>query len=53
MLNTANRTCYTEDHEAFRDTVRKVFAQHLEPHLDEFEEKGIVPREVWKALTAA
>lgn len=53
MLDTANRFAYNEDHEAFRDTVRKVFAQHLEPHLDEHEEKGIVPREVWKAVGEA
>jgi alkylation response protein AidB-like acyl-CoA dehydrogenase len=53
MLNTANRFAYNEDHEMFRDTVRKVFAQHLEPHLDEHEANGIVPRETWKALGEA
>ena len=50
MLDTANRTAYNEDHEAFRETVRKVFAEHMEPHLDSHEEEGIVPREAWKAL---
>jgi len=50
MLDTANRTAYNEDHEAFRETVRKVFAEHMEPHLDQHEEEGIVPREAWKAL---
>lgn len=50
MLETAARTAYNEDHEAFRDTVRKVLAEHVEPHLDEHEEQGIVPRSVWKAL---
>ena len=49
MLDTANRTAYNEDHEAFRETVRKVFAEHMEPHLDQHEEEGIVPREAWKA----
>lgn len=53
MLDTANRFAYTEEHEMFRDTVRKVFAQHLEPNLDEHEENGIVPREVWKAVGEA
>ena len=53
MLDTANRFAYNEDHDMFRDTVRKVFAQHLEPHLDEHEEKGIVPRDVWKAVGEA
>ena len=44
MLDTSYRTAYNEDHEAFRDTVRKVFAQHLEPDLDKHEEDGIVLR---------
>ncbi len=34
MLNTAHRTAYNEDHEAFRDTVRKVLAEHMVPYLD-------------------
>ncbi len=50
MLNTANRFAYNEDHEAFRDTVRKVFAEHMEPFLEQHEEEGIVGREAWKAL---
>ena len=50
MLDTSNRIAYNEDHEAFRDTVRKVFAEHLVPNLDEHEANGIVPRSVWKAL---
>ena len=53
MLETAHRTAYNEDHEAFRDTVRKVFAEHMEPYLDDHEAKGIVPREAWKALGEA
>ncbi|ABC62104.1 acyl-CoA dehydrogenase family protein [Erythrobacter litoralis] len=53
MLDTSQRFAYNEDHEMFRDTVRKVFSQHLEPHLDEHEEKGIVPREIWKAVGEA
>ncbi|GIX19692.1 acyl-CoA dehydrogenase family protein [Erythrobacter cryptus] len=50
MLATANRTAYNEDHEAFRDTVRKVFAEHLVPYMDEHEKNGIVPRDVWKKM---
>ena len=53
MLNTANRFAYNEDHEAFRDTVRKVLAEHMEPHLDKHEADGIVPREAWKAVGEA
>ncbi|GAA4044578.1 acyl-CoA dehydrogenase family protein [Parerythrobacter jejuensis] len=50
MLDLANRFAYNDDHNMFRDTVRKVFAEHMEPFLDQHEEEGIVPREAWKAL---
>ena len=50
MLDTSTRTAYTEDHEAFRGTVRKVFAEHMEPFLDDHENEGIVGRKPWKAL---
>ncbi len=53
MLDTSYRTAYNEDHEAFRDTVRKVFADHMTPYLDQHEEEGIVPRSAWKALGEA
>ena len=53
MLDTSYRTAYNEDHEAFRDTVRKVLAEHMVPYLDQHEEEGIVPRSAWKALGEA
>lgn len=53
MLDTSRRTAYTPEHEMFRDTVRKVFADVLVPHLEEHERNGIVPREVWKAVGEA
>ena len=53
MLDTAKRFAYNEDHEAFRDTVRKVFAEHMVPYLGKHEEEGIVGREAWKALGEA
>jgi len=33
--------------------VRKVFAEHMTPFLDQHEEEGIVPRSAWKALGEA
>jgi alkylation response protein AidB-like acyl-CoA dehydrogenase len=53
MLNTSSRFAYNEDHEAFRDTVRKVLAEHMAPHLDQHEHEGIVPREAWRAVGEA
>ncbi len=53
MLDMANRFAYNEDHDMFRDTVRKVFAEHMVPFLDQHEEQGIVPRAAWRALGEA
>lgn len=49
MLDTSTRFAFTEEHEMFRDSVRKVFEQALLPHLDTFEEQGICSRAFWKA----
>ncbi|MDE2434655.1 MAG: acyl-CoA dehydrogenase family protein [Sphingomonadales bacterium] len=46
-LDSLARSFYTEDHEAFRDTVRRFVADELEPHADAWDEAGLVPREVW------
>ena len=53
MLDLSRRFAYTDEHNMFRDTVRKVFGQHLAPFLDEHEKNGIVPREVWQEVGAA
>ena len=53
MLDLSRRFAYTDEHNMFRDTVRKVFGQHLTPFLDEHEKNGIVPREVWREVGAA
>ena len=53
MLSTTGRTAYDADLELFRDQVRKFFDKELYPHLDRWEEEGIVDREFWKAYGAA
>ena len=53
MLSTASRTAYDSDLDLFRDQVRKVFDKELYPHLDRWEEQGIVDRDFWKAYGAA
>ncbi len=42
-----NDEIFTDDHEAFRKTVRK-FGEELAPHVEEWNEAGIFPREVFK-----
>lgn len=47
MLQTNTRTAFDEQHEVFRDQVRKFFARKLLPHLDRWETAGIVDRQFW------
>jgi alkylation response protein AidB-like acyl-CoA dehydrogenase len=47
MLNTASRPVYTEDHNAFRDSVRKFLNKEMVPNADRYEEDGIVGKDVW------
>lgn len=39
---------FTEEHESFREVVRKFFDSEVKPYYEEWEKAGIVPREVWK-----
>ncbi|QNN65673.1 acyl-CoA dehydrogenase family protein [Sphingomonas rhizophila] len=53
MINAADRSLFSDDHHAFRDTVRKVLADVIEPRLDDHERNGIVEREAWARVGAA
>lgn len=41
---------YTEEHRMFRDSLRRFLAKEIVPHIEEWEEAGIVPREAWKKM---
>ncbi len=41
---------YTEEHEVFRRAFKKFVEKEIGPYIDEWEEKGEVPREIWKKL---
>ena len=41
------RKVYREDHEAFRETVRRFVVREIAPHHRAWEDAGIVPHEVW------
>jgi acyl-CoA dehydrogenase len=41
---------YTEEHNIFREAVRKFFEKEVTPHVDEWEEAGIVPRSIWRKM---
>lgn len=41
---------YTEEHRIFRESFRKFLEKEIIPHVDQWEEDGIVPRWAWKKL---
>jgi alkylation response protein AidB-like acyl-CoA dehydrogenase len=47
------RELFSEDHEAFRDMVRRFIAKEIAPFHDEWEAAGMVPRELWLKAGAA
>jgi len=42
------RKFFTPDHEQFRDTVRKFIDKEIRPYHYQWEEDGIVPRDLWR-----
>lgn len=47
------RDLFNQDHEAFRSMVQRFIAKEIAPYRDEWEEKGVVPRELWLKAGAA
>ena len=43
------REIFTEEHEAFRETVRSFIAKEIEPFHEQWEQDGVVSRDVWLA----
>jgi acyl-CoA dehydrogenase len=41
---------YTEEHNAFREAIRTFLEKEISPHVDEWEEAGIVPKSAWKKM---
>ncbi|OCC23558.1 acyl-CoA dehydrogenase [Croceicoccus estronivorus] len=52
MLPIDDRLPYGEEHQLFRETVRKLFARELLPNLDLWEHAGVVDRSFWLACGA-
>ncbi len=47
-----NRAIYGPDHEELRRSVRKFFDTELMPNIAQWEEDGIIPREMWRKAGA-
>lgn len=43
------RQIFTEEHDAFRETVRTFLTKEVLPHYEQWEKDGIVAREAWLA----
>lgn len=46
-LDTIPRSAYNEDHDAFRETVRRFMKEEVAPNADKWDEDKIVPKELW------
>jgi acyl-CoA dehydrogenase len=46
-LDDLARTAYDEDHEAFRQTVRRFMQEEIAPNAAKWQEEGIVPKSIW------
>ncbi len=47
------RELFNEEHDAFRDTVRRFIDKEIAPHHASWEVEGVVPRELWLKAGAA
>lgn len=52
-MNSSRRRIYGDDHEAFRDSVRRFIATEVSPHLDEWRGANQTPRSVVEAAGEA
>lgn len=47
------RTLFGEEHNAFRDAVRRFIASEISPYHAQWEKQGVVPRDIWRKAGAA
>jgi len=48
LMDIGTRSIFTEEHDMFREMVRKFYAERVVPFHDQWEEVGHVPRELWR-----
>jgi acyl-CoA dehydrogenase len=41
---------YTEKHEAFRERLKKFVAEEVTPNVDQWEQDGIEPKQIWRSM---
>lgn len=50
MQKTLNSYHFTEEHEMFRESLRNFLDKEARPHIDQWEEEGRTPRDIWKKM---
>ena len=50
--SVARSPFYTEEHHAFRETMRRFVAREIEPHVNDWDEAGTFPRELYLKAAA-
>lgn len=48
MLDTSRRTAFDDQHNQFRDTVRRFFAAEAAPNLDRWQSQGVIDKSFWR-----
>jgi len=48
MLDLSRRTAFCDDHQLFRDQVRRFFERELVPHLERWEAQGEIDKGFWR-----
>jgi len=48
MLDLSRRTAFTDEHDLFRDQVRRFLDRELTPHLTRWEEQGEIDKAFWR-----
>ncbi|WP_422859298.1 acyl-CoA dehydrogenase family protein [Flagellimonas sp. S174] len=43
-----NNTYYNEEHKLFRDSLRDFLQKEVVPHVDDWEQTGVIDRSIWK-----
>lgn len=47
------RALYTDDHENYRHTVRRFLEQNVVPHIDRWEDDGVIDRDIYRQAAQA
>ena len=44
------RTWFTEEHAIFQESMRRFVEKEIIPHIDQWEEERIIPRDLWRKM---